>query len=418
MEAQRKPVNLAMIGCEGYAGVLADLLDDVSDMCRLVAVATFYPDANSARRLQAKGVVVYASADEMITALSPDECAAIIVPTGIDSHYAYAAQAVQCGFHVLLEKPPVAVIQDLDRLIDLQNKSGKYIAVNFQYLFSPMTQMLKHRLQTGEFGEVRKICGRALWHRPESYFVRSGWSGKIRVENRWVLDGTIGNPLAHLLAEILYLASPGDGMAKPLCIQAELYRANAIDSEDTSCLRMETETGALIFCCASLCSKTENPVFCKIETENATICLVDYCQLEIQWADGRIETENVPGGDVHRDRRMMLRAVAENLSAEKRPLVTVEECRPYMQAWNGAFESFGLPAAVAEEFIDSEDGLEGGTVRCIRGLGELSQRAFREQKLFSELSVAWSKPGHRIELAGYSYFPTCHQELKSIGDAE
>ncbi len=403
-------MNLAMVGCGGYAGYLIDRIADLPDVCRLVAVTTRRPESDAAQKFKEQGVAVLKDIDALLDALSPEECPAIIIPTSIESHYEYTKKAVDAGFHVLLEKPPAATIQDVDRLIELQRSSGRWIAVNFQHLFNPMTRRLKAQLAAGEFGAVKSVRARALWMRPESYFSRSGWSGKMKVDGQWVLDGTIGNPLAHLLAEALYLATPNDGMATPLRVQAELYHGNNIESEDTSCLRIETKEGVPVFYCAGLCSKEMTPIFCEIETGNADICLTDYFQLSIHWKDGRTEEAETPDNSNDLDRLIMLKALVDRLSRNERPLITVEECRPYMLAWNGAFESFGPPAAIPESVISSEIN-DLGPVRCIPGFLDLAEQACREMKLFSELGVDWAQSGAPVDVSNYTAFPSQNDML-------
>jgi predicted dehydrogenase len=406
-------MKLAMVGCGGYAGYLIERIADLPEICRLVAVTTRRPDSDAAQKFKAQGVAVLKDIDALLDAVTPEECPAVIIPTSIESHYEYTKKAVDAGFHVLLEKPPAATIQDVDRLIELQRSSGKWIAVNFQHLFNPMTQRLKKQLAAGDFGAIKSVRSRALWMRPESYFSRSDWSGKMKVDGQWVLDGTIGNPLAHLLAESLYLATPAAGMARPVRVQAELYHGNEIESEDTSCLRVETCEGVPVFYCASLCSKEMTPMFCEIETENADICLTDYFQLKIEWKDGRTEEAETPDNDNDLDRLIMLKALVQSLSANERPLITVEECRPYMLAWNGAFESFGIPSAVPESAVSSEIN-EMGSVRCIPGFLEMAEKACRDMKLFSELDVGWAHSGRPVDVTTYTGFPSSNDALNNL----
>ncbi len=406
MEANNKILKIAMIGCGGYAGYLIDRLAELPEVCKLLAVTT--PDQNdpAAEACRAKGLPVYNSADELLENLSPEICDAIMIPTSIDSHYEYACKVVEHGFHVLLEKPPVATIQDMDRLIDLQRESGKFIAVNFQHLYSTVTQQLKTQLAAGEFGAIHCVKGHALWQRAESYFSRSFWSGRLQIDGKWVLDGTIGNPLAHLMAEVLYLASPEPGMANPVQVQAELFRANDIESEDTSVVRLETEKGVPVFFCASLCGDETLPVLCEIETDLATIHLYDYRRVEIHYRDGRKEVLGSLDDDESTDRNLMIQTVCRALLRNERPRITVEECRPYMLAWNGAFESAGQPTTVAFDRKESEHGI----LRVIDGIKELGQKSFQEQCLFSELGVDWAVPGTPIDLSGYDFFPSLNPE--------
>jgi hypothetical protein len=50
--------------------------------------------------------------------------------------------------------------------------------------------------------------------------------------------------MAHYMMMMLFLAGPSEGKAAvPVSVEAELYRANAIESADTVCVRVQTETG-------------------------------------------------------------------------------------------------------------------------------------------------------------------------------
>ena len=413
MKTKALPLNLAIIGCGGYAAYLINRMAEVPESCRLTALTTRDPEGEAAQASKANGIAVYKNVDEMLENLSPEECPAIVIPTSIESHFEYTKKALDHGFHVLLEKPPVATVQDIDRLIELQRSSGKWIAVNFQHLFSPITQQLKSRLSSKEFGAVRSVHAQAIWSRPESYFKRSSWSGRLKNNGQWVLDGTVGNPMAHLMAEAVYLAATHSGMASPRTVQAELYHANAIESEDTSAVRIHTEEGVPVFFCTSLCAKEASPVVCEIRTETAQIRLYDFCRVEISFNDGRTELLEPDVIDGRLDRQGMLQSIVHSLSLNERPLITVEECRPYMLAWNGAFESFGVPSAVPSAFIKNEV-VNEIPFCCIEGLAELSRTAAANGQLFSEAGATWATPGRIVNMKNYNRFPSFNTDLLAL----
>ena len=232
------------------------------------------------------------------------------------------------------------------------------------------------------------------------------------LDGRWVLDGTIGNPLAHLLAEALYLATPNSGMAVPERVAAELYRVNDIQSEDTSCLKLTTTEGVPVSYYAALSSEIAGPVCCDVETELAVIQLENYCEVDIRWKDGRREQEGAENNG-HLDRLMMLRSFIESLTAGERPLITVEEGRPYMLAWNGAFESAGIPSFVGGEHIVHTETADGG-LRAIPELDQLFAQALKAQCLFSDLNVGWAEPSRSVDLSDYSFFPSVHRGLIAL----
>lgn len=407
----RAPMKLAIIGIGGYAGYLIDRIAELPDTCQLVAFTSRDLNRDAAQQLVQQGVKGFRDAAAMLDALSPADCPAVIIPTGIDSHLDYAELAVKRGFHVLLEKPPVATVQDLSRLITLQRESGRWIAVNFQHLYSPVTRTIKQRLTQGEFGAISGVSAWTVWRRPESYFSRSDWSGKLRRGDHWILDGTIGNPLAHMLAEALCLATAGPGLARPIQLESELYRVNDIESEDTSCLRLITDEQVPVSFCASLCAAEEQPVVCEVQTERARLRLVDYQRLEIHWNDGRVEDNGVEEHNVHADRKSMLSSICKSLRNGERPLVTVEECRPYMLVWNGAFDAHGVPRRIDEYHIEAVE-TEAGVVRTIPGLYDVMEQVAVGHRMLSEVDVAWAREGGRLNLMDYRFFPSCQFALR------
>ena len=97
-------------------------------------------------------------------------------------------------------------------------------------------------------------------------------------------------------------------------------------------------------------------------------------------------------------------------------MITVDECRPYMLALNGAFESAGRPAAVAGGMGKKET--KHGTVRYSDGIEERSLRVIQRQQFFSELGGKWAEPGISVDLNGYSRFPSVNMELIAEEESE
>ncbi len=403
-------IRVAMIGTKGYAGYLLERLWELPEICRVVA-ATSRDGANhpSAANCVKHGARVFESVEQMLAAIGPDQCDAIVCSTGIDSHYRYASQALRAGFHVLLEKPPVATIQELDALAELQRTCGRSVAIHFQWLYTDVNQRLKRLLASGQLGAIRRLRASAAWPRPVSYFHRTGWSGRLRTREGWVLDGTIGNPLAHLLAQELFFATARPGMAAPATIQAELYRANDIESEDTSCLRLITDEGVEVFFCATLATPTHHDVTLEIETELATVRQIDFAETMVCYRDGREEAfAAAPASKTDYDklvRRHMLTVILNALEAGAEQPFGIAACRPYQVAWNAAFDANGPPHPIHGKFkrtLVSEDQQQV----AIKGIERTLERAFAQRQMFSELDVPWAKPSAPFDCRTYRSFPT------------
>ena len=402
-------IRLAMVGTSGYAGYLMDRLWELPDLCHIVAAATLdKPDNPRVINCVKRGICVFPSLEALLAAVDAKDCAAIVVATGIDSHFSCAAQAMSAGFHVLLEKPPVPTVQELDALVKLQRRTGRTSAVHFQYLYTDTNRRLKRLLASGALGAIRRLRAVAAWPRPVPYFQRSPWTGRLRTADGWVLDGTVGNPLAHLLAHELFFATAKPGLAGLASVQAELYHVNDIESEDTSALRIITDEGVEVLYCASLATATQRDVMLEIETEKAIVRQGDFADTVVCYRDGRKEVL----GEAHPSktewdkmvRRHMLTTILDALAKGEPQPFDLATCRPYVLGLNAAFESNGPPKPVAAEFKHTfvSENLQQVVVENIERDLDL---AFSKRLLFSEAGIPWAVASSQFTCDHYTHFP-------------
>jgi predicted dehydrogenase len=399
-------IKLAMVGAGGYAYELIKRICDLPDKIKLVAV-TSNPIRNSSGRsfCQSKGIPIYDDTDQMIKKVK-GIADVIFIPAPIHKHFSLTTKCIDAGFDIILEKPPVATIQDLDELSRYTSKRGKRVPVAFQYLYSAIIQELKRRIVSGRYGKVKRVRAMAGWPRFDTYYKRTEWAGKLRINGEWVLDGTINNPLAHMLSDELYLASdkPGE-MAVPVSVQAELYHGHDIESEDTSSLRVITDQGVEILFNASLCSDAKMDPSVIIECEKARIEYVGFSKARIVNEDGSVDTID----DQSEKRINMLSKLAEYYECGSLYPVSIETCRPFTLVVNGAFESCGYPHPIGKEYLicREQSDTNGDTVKTvIRDIDNILRVAHEKGKLFSEVGAAWAKKSDVFDLRGYKKFPT------------
>jgi predicted dehydrogenase len=394
-----------MIGAGGYAYELIKRMWEMPDKIKIVAVSSSPLRKSTGRDdCRAKGILVYDDVDSLIEHVK-GKADVIFVPSPIHTHFVVTKKCMDAGFDVFLEKPPVATIQELDELIKYSANKGVVVPVAFQYLHSPIVQELKKRIVDGCYGQVKRVRAMAGWPRFDTYYTRSQWAGKLRVDSHWVLDGTINNPLAHMLADELYLAgtTPGE-MAKPVSVQAELYRGHDIESEDTSSLRIITDKGVEILFNASLCSEAKMDPSVIIECEKAKIEYVGFCKAVITPETGAVEVID----DQSEKRINMLNKLAQCYEDGQRYPVTLETCRPFTLAVNGAFDSCGLPHSISPQYLINSEQKEpnGDSVKTvIRDIDSILKTAHENGKLFSEVGAAWAKKSKVLNLRNYKAFP-------------
>lgn len=211
----------------------------------------------NARRLQAEGrltvvaladpvaaaesdhdgdIPVYADLDAALAKYGAD---IVIVATPIDTHASLCESAMRAGADVLLEKPPVPTLDDFDWLCKLQRETGRAVQVGFQSLGSRALQAFAD--DAFGLGELVSVSASGLWSRPRRYWDRARWAGRRALNGHPVVDGVTTNPFAHAVATALWIA--GYRTAESIGqIDTDLYRANAIDADDTSVVRITAPT--------------------------------------------------------------------------------------------------------------------------------------------------------------------------------
>ena len=133
-------------------------------------------------------------------------------------------------------------------------EAGVACQIGFQSLGSHAVPAIRELIAEGAIGEVAGIGGAGAWARDEAYYRRAPWAGRRRLNGVDVIDGALTNPLAHAVATALALA--GATRAEDVTgIETELLRANDIESDDTSCVRVTTADGRPVTVAATLCAE-------------------------------------------------------------------------------------------------------------------------------------------------------------------
>ncbi|MBQ0830333.1 Gfo/Idh/MocA family protein [Streptomyces tagetis] len=177
-----------------------------------------------------------------------------VICTPIPTHTDLALTAARRGVHVLLEKPPAPSYAEFRRMADGVAEAGVACQTGFQSLGSHALPAIRELAASGAIGEVTGIGGAGAWVRDEAYFRRSPWAGRRRMNGVDVIDGALTNPLAHAVATALALGG-ADRAEDVTGVETELGRANDIEADDTSCVRITTARGPGITVAATLCAE-------------------------------------------------------------------------------------------------------------------------------------------------------------------
>lgn len=119
-------------------------------------------DESRARALASRhGARAYTSLGEMLVGSRLDAIHILLPP---EAHAAAAAEAIEAGVHVLLEKPMVTRAEDADALIDRARAKGVTVGIGHNFLFTPAYARLRDDLRAGRLG--RPLEASIVWNKP------------------------------------------------------------------------------------------------------------------------------------------------------------------------------------------------------------------------------------------------------------
>ena len=269
------PVTVVLVGIGGYGEAYVSALLDEAQGARCKIVGAVDPEPARCSRLadlRSLDVPVFASLDLFFKEVAADLA---VISSPIQLHAEQVERALARGCHVLVEKPAASSTQDVDRMIEARNRTGRLVAVGYQWAFAGSILRLKNDIIAGMYGAPKSGKCLTLWPRTESYYSRNDWAGKeCDTAGRPILDSPANNAMAHYLHNLLFLFGEKiDSSAEPTEVDARLARVNRIDTFDTVAAKVLTVSGAELLFLASHAvgeHETIEPRF-QLEFEDATV---------------------------------------------------------------------------------------------------------------------------------------------------
>src|SRR5215213_7411815 len=257
-------ISIALVGIGGYGNNFVNVMLDAPPERMFRFAGTIDPSPASCRRLdelKARKVPHFPTLDAFYAA---DRADLVVVSTPLHLHAAHTCKALESGSHVLCEKPLCVTVEQAKQMRDTRDRTGKIVAIGYQWSFCDTIQRLKADVMSGVLGKAKRLKCMVLWPRDEAYYARNRWAGaKQDAQGNLVLDSPVNNACAHYLHNMLYVLGPQiDRSAQPVRLSAELYRAHPIQNYDTAALRCETDNGAeLLFVVSHATVENRGPIF-------------------------------------------------------------------------------------------------------------------------------------------------------------
>ncbi|MBN2557872.1 MAG: Gfo/Idh/MocA family oxidoreductase [Clostridia bacterium] len=399
-------MKVVLIGIRGYAKVFMDAMFANKPGEDFEFSGFIYPKGRTSpipQELIDRNIKQYDSLDEYY---ENDTADLVIISSPIQLHVSQTIQALENGSNVLCEKPIAATIQDALLMEEASRRTGKFVAVGFQWSFCEPILSLKRDMIAGVYGKPLSCKTVVQWPRSERYYHRSSWAGKIKNEDGdWILDSVANNATAHFLHNMFFLLGEETGSsAYPAQIDAEIYRANDIENYDTFMGRIRTVSGVdMLFLASHAVPENIHPVFeFNFERGKVTFDFARDSLIHGVTADG---VEKIYGNPFEDEMRKIFTAIKAIRGETGIPCDILAAC-PQLITINAVSEHCDISDFPGEFIVRQpleEPGLET-TLVYVKGLKEALIECYNDEKLPSEKGYPWARSCGAFEVKDYTEF--------------
>ncbi len=398
-------MNVAIIGVSGFGAVHYKDFEREHAAGRIkILGATVINQAEEAEKcdfLRSVGCELFTDYRAMLDKLRGriDLC---FIPTGIALHAEMTIAALESGANVFVEKPVAPTVQETDAMKEAEKRTDKFVTVGYQTMFQPETRRIKELLLSGAIGEAHTFSCYALWPRGDRYYGRNNWAGKMAVNGKWVLDSPFTNALAHYLNLLsFYAGGTFAGTIDPVEVQAGLFRANPIETDDIASIRVTGSRGERLFFHVTHVSEgTANPVI-RIEGTGGVI-EYDENKTVVRRADNSV-IEEFPTTTWEPMRINIYNKLIKRLQDPGEFVCTLDIAAMHTLITNAVFDSVrNLP--IPPEAVTKGNDAEGSSRLIVPGIDAALRRAFAENRLLGTEDFAWAEPGKPFPMKDYHNF--------------
>ena len=174
---------------------------------------------------------VFSSPEELIEAVD-----VVYVLTNMETHHAYAKQAIEAGKHVLVEKPTAVTISEIEDLKAAAEKNSVKVAPVHNYIYEPSVLRAKEMIDSGKIGDLVSLYVLYNIHHPEEVAAR--------------YPGVIRQILTHHAYCSLYLV----GQPEMISCMKSTINDGSVPQENIAMVTMKMKNQALSHLCASFAS--------------------------------------------------------------------------------------------------------------------------------------------------------------------
>ncbi len=198
--------------------------------------------------------------DDLISSTNLD---VVLICTESGKHYDHAFAALRAGKHIIVEKPPALIPEQVKVLEKMAKEKYLMFAVIFQNRFNPAMIKLKECYDNNRFGKIILATVRLRWCRYQDYY-EDGWHGT------WKMDGGVVNQQAiHHIDALQWVC----GKIHEVCANTG-NMLNNLEAEDTITALTKFKSGAMGIIEATTAARPEDfEASMSVVGENGTVVI-------------------------------------------------------------------------------------------------------------------------------------------------
>lgn len=389
-----QPLKVLLVGIGGYGQNYVNELLENYDRKNMVISGVVDPRPELSKRygdLVSMGAAFFSNIEDFY---SHNEADIAIISSPIQYHSPQACTAMQNGSHVLCEKPLSGSVEDGLKMLEMKRKTGKLLAVGYQMSYSKAVLNLKNDIISGMLGKPKRCRTVLTAPRTRAYYERNSWAGKLCDSNgNHIRDSVANNANAHYLHNMLYLLGEQiDSSSMPEMVQAELYRANPIETFDTAAVRIMTQGNVeVMFFTTHATNKVILPRIA-LEFENG---IIEYDgsvdeDIKVICGDGSI----IRYGNPDENQMNKLWSLVEAVRNKTQIVCGPESALAHticIEAMHNSMEPVEFPPDI-EKFDEEE------CMLWVEGLSDVLLSCYENWALPSEMNIGWARQGKRIRI--------------------
>jgi UDP-N-acetyl-2-amino-2-deoxyglucuronate dehydrogenase len=223
-------IKFGIIGCGRIAQRHAE---HINKKGKLVAVCDVEKDKADKLASTSQAKAFY-SVNEMLKSGIDIDVVSICSPNGL--HAEHAINALNAGYHALVEKPMALSVYDCGEMIKAAERSNKRLFAIKQNRFNPPVEAVKKALDEGRLGKIFSVQLSCFWNRNPDYYHNS-WKGTQKLDG-----GTLYTQFSHFIDLLYWLI--GD-VKQVKAMMGNYAHQGIIEFEDTGAIILEFHNGAI-----------------------------------------------------------------------------------------------------------------------------------------------------------------------------